>query len=138
MTFTNIYILAAFVGNLTIVELLLEHNADTEARDLYLLSSFHLCSSPPFATSSCSPFSLSSLSIYLCIFFDKLRHDQTPLHVAAFLEYTEIVTFLIRQGADIEARSHQLTPLHLAARWGRAEIVSELLKLGADVRAKDR
>jgi ankyrin repeat protein len=54
----------------------------------------------------------------------------TPLHVAVGCSDAEIVTFLIAEGADVNARSiNEFTPLHFAAD---AEIARILLRNGAD------
>jgi len=58
----------------------------------------------------------------------------TPLHYAATSGQTEIVAYLIEQGAKVNALSESnTTPLMMAVRSGNIETVSVLLKNGADL-----
>ena len=58
----------------------------------------------------------------------------TPLHYAATTGQTEIVAYLIEQGAQVNALSESnTTPLMMAVRSGNIETVSVLLKNGADL-----
>lgn len=60
----------------------------------------------------------------------------TLLHAAAFGRQTEIVRFLIEQGADVHSRSdYQSTPLHDA---NNADIIRLLLEAGAEVNVMDK
>ncbi len=62
----------------------------------------------------------------------------TPLHVAATREATEITELLIAKGADVNSREHSgKTPLIEAASMGRLANAEVLLKAGADINAKD-
>ncbi|KPP74794.1 hypothetical protein Z043_106020, partial [Scleropages formosus] len=63
----------------------------------------------------------------------------TPLHVAAALDYKEMIHFLLERKADMEARTHmdQQTPLHFAAKNDAASAVRILLQSGADISARD-
>jgi hypothetical protein len=66
---------------------------------------------------------------------------RTPLHVAAALGHTAVAEFLLREGADVDARltdSADLpgaTPLHLAAAAGHRDAAELLLGRGADPNA---
>ena len=58
----------------------------------------------------------------------------TPLHYAATTGQTEIVAYLIEQGAQVNALSESnTTPLMMAVRSGNIETVSVLLKNSADL-----
>jgi peptidoglycan/LPS O-acetylase OafA/YrhL len=60
------------------------------------------------------------------------------LTVAAFSGQTEMVEFLLQQGADANQRNGDAgTPLHVAVFMGRADAVEKLLEAGADPKAKD-
>jgi ankyrin repeat protein len=63
----------------------------------------------------------------------------TALHWAAINNHLNIVTFLISQGADIDALGGNLqaTPLHWAARAGHISIVAFLIEKNADAYLKD-
>jgi ankyrin repeat protein len=51
---------------------------------------------------------------------------------------TEVVRFLIKNGADVNRKSgDDNTPLHSAAFFGRTDIVKLLLKHGADIKARN-
>ena len=54
---------------------------------------------------------------------------EAPIHVAAQFHSTEIVTILLKQGADIESRdSSCCTPLHHAARCNQQDMIQHLIK----------
>nr|WMY99264.1 transient receptor potential A1 [Bemisia tabaci] len=62
----------------------------------------------------------------------------TPLHCAAMFNRTEIVQYLISEGADINALDKEKrSPLLLAASRGGWRTVLLLIKLGADIHLKD-
>lgn len=65
------------------------------------------------------------------------KYRFTPLHVAAMHGNGDIITFLVKSGANIEARDSQSrTPLALAAEFGIPEAVRALLAAGADHRVE--
>ena len=60
--------------------------------------------------------------------------DRTPLHAAAYNGRPEIVSSLLKHGADVEARDVRgRTPLFLAAMEGKLEAGRSLLDSGADI-----
>lgn len=64
----------------------------------------------------------------------------TPLHLAVLCDQGEVAQFLIRKGANLNAKvrdEHGGTPLHWAAALGRIEMARRLIEAGADVNAKD-
>jgi ankyrin repeat protein len=68
----------------------------------------------------------------------KRSNGDTPLHVAAFLGYTEIAQMLITKGGEVNVgitgtTDPGATPLHLSAMKGHSEIVFLLLNNGARV-----
>lgn len=59
-----------------------------------------------------------------------------PLHVAAFMGHTDIVTSLIQNGADLNAPTGGgMAPVYLAALANRTEAIEVLLQKGAEVDA---
>jgi ankyrin repeat protein len=87
-----------------------------------------------------------------------IRHHDgwTPLHVAVYNKYYEIVLFLLQHGASINysdkvseclsnstnmisvITQHGWTALHIAAYNGHVDLVSMLLKHDADIRCFDK
>ncbi len=60
------------------------------------------------------------------------QNQKTPLHTALESGHTEIATYLIELGADIDLKDKdEAAPLHNAAYLGSLEIVNLLLKKGA-------
>lgn len=61
----------------------------------------------------------------------------TPLHRASYSGHLDCVKYLVRHGANIEAKtSDDWRPLHCAARWNNVEVAEFLIRQGADVNAK--
>jgi ankyrin repeat protein len=62
------------------------------------------------------------------------RHGLTLLHGAAIAGHRAVCELLVRNGADIEAKSRSgYTPLHIAAVSNKAGVVEALALLGASV-----
>lgn len=66
----------------------------------------------------------------------------TALHIATIEGFTDIVEYLLRNGADINRptasdKSSRSTPLHCAAYNGQLECVRLLLSKGANIEAKE-
>ena len=69
------------------------------------------------------------------------KRGKTPLFIAIELGYSKFVEFLLRYGADVNARYNnhfQYTPLHYAAVNGKSEIAELLIKNGADINGRDK
>jgi ankyrin repeat protein len=64
-----------------------------------------------------------------CIF-----NGVTPIHYAVSENRSDVVTFLVKEGANLNVLDHigRKTPLHDAAEIGNAEMVHVLCHLGAD------
>ena len=64
---------------------------------------------------------------------------RAPLHVAAAVDYSEMVEFLITSGADknIATLNEEQTPIHFAAKNGACRSLKMLLAYGADIITKD-
>ncbi|MFB5649289.1 ankyrin repeat domain-containing protein [Leptospira wolffii] len=70
---------------------------------------------------------------------DPFTRNYTPLMIAAREGETEIAEFLIRNGADVNAKTRDgHTALMMAVYNRNIQIVSLLLRSGADVHAKTR
>lgn len=62
----------------------------------------------------------------------------TPLHIASYKGFADVVPVLLSHGADCECRrAGGDTPLITAARSGHLDVVELLLEAGADVNAVD-
>jgi hypothetical protein len=60
--------------------------------------------------------------------------QQTLLHFASFLGFSSLTSFLVKHGADLDARDRNgFTPLHFAAISGSSSCVSILVEAGADL-----
>ena len=61
----------------------------------------------------------------------------TPLHLAAHNGHTEVMTCLIKAGADLEANTSEgCTPLHGAAQNGHTEEMAALIEAAAALEAR--
>jgi len=77
-----------------------------------------------------------------------LGEDILLLHLAIHYGHEQVVTFLLDQGADVNAQARsafgggtyrmgRMTPLHVAATRGQAALARLLIACGADASAKD-
>lgn len=61
----------------------------------------------------------------------------TALHRASYGGHKDCIKYLLKYGANIEAKTTDgWTPLHCAARWNNIEVAEYLLERGADINAK--
>lgn len=62
------------------------------------------------------------------------RDGYTPLHRACYSNHPDIVEFLLKHGADVEARTCDgWTPLHSACKWNHFDCADLLLDYGSDI-----
>lgn len=60
----------------------------------------------------------------------------TPLHRASYSGNKDCVNYLLKYGANIEAKTGEgWTPLHCAVRWNNVEVADYLIRKGANVNA---
>jgi uncharacterized protein len=129
-------------GHITLVSLLLEHNALINARANDDQTAVHraialgheaiarlLIEKTSDVTMQRKNF-LSEGNVQL------LHPEQTPLHIAAACGYTDIARMLLERKASLEARDPQgMTPLHRAVAGDQPALVQMLLEHGADLEA---
>jgi ankyrin repeat protein len=62
----------------------------------------------------------------------------TPLHLATLHCHTNVVAFLLKDGAEVNRKANDdATPLHFAAQEGCIETINLLLADGAKINARD-
>ncbi|EJW81990.1 hypothetical protein WUBG_07101, partial [Wuchereria bancrofti] len=65
--------------------------------------------------------------------------ESTPLHFAAGYNRVEVLKYLLRKGANVEARdTGWLVPLHNACAYGHLAVAELLVKHGANLNATDK
>ncbi|KAJ1482421.1 ankyrin repeat-containing domain protein, partial [Baffinella frigidus] len=131
--------LAVWLGNVEIVEILLENGAS-----IYVTSHLHW-SLLVTAISSHSDENSSKIAIIRMLLERRANANDTdcdgvtPLQVAARLGLVEVVHLLILHGADVRAADHRdCTSLHAAASRGYTQIASLLISKGLDIYSKNR
>lgn len=119
--------------NVSIVQELLRHGANMEAKDIYGLTALYR------ATLFANP---TMVEILLRAQAESDIRDQmgrTPLHLAARDGYQSVVEKLVEGKADIEAADNlSRTPLSFAAKFGQSSVVRHLLLHGANVNTVDK
>jgi ankyrin repeat protein len=135
---------ATWYGDLEIVQVLLDYEADVNARDPNNWTPIHYLSegNPPPETPHNNPELLSAIARLL------LEHGAevnartnsglAPLHVAAQYGRVEVARVLLDHGANVGAEDDEgRTPIYVAANYGRAKVAHMLLEHGANVGAGD-
>ena len=100
---------------------------------------------------------MDSMDLFLCNMYNKISQfsivgnilgakidiqdnfGRAPLHVAAAVDYAEMVEFLINKNANINISTltEEQTPIHFAAKNGACQSLKMLLAYGADIVSKD-
>ncbi|MCF6338128.1 MAG: ankyrin repeat domain-containing protein [Gammaproteobacteria bacterium] len=132
---TTALIVAATAGHHEVVKLLLDSGANAQLRDDS--GGAPLVNAVYFGH-------LETVQLLL----DNLQRDKTPmldkrdgeelLMLGAGLGHTDIVSFMVKAGIDVNGRGlKQRTPLMAAAAFDRPEVAKVLLAQGADPAARD-
>src|SRR3990172_3577318 len=119
-------------GNNLLINILLDHGADIEARDNNDFTSLHYAA-------------FNGHQVTVALLLERganieARDNQgvTPLHIAALDGHQATVALLLDRGANIESQGNQgQTPLHYAAAYGHQATVAFLLDRGANIEAQD-
>lgn len=62
-----------------------------------------------------------------------VKFEVSPLCKAVATGNIEVVKTLIKEGADVNAKSNGMRPIHYAAKYNRVELIKVLVTAGADV-----
>lgn len=62
-----------------------------------------------------------------------VKFEVSPLCKAVAIGNIEVVKTLIKEGADVNAKSNGMRPIHYAAKYNRVELIKVLVTAGADV-----
>lgn len=109
-------------SNLNMLNLLIDHNANTSVTDMRGQSLLHLAIYQR-DKDICQRLISIGLDVNICD-----REGSTPLHVAAEINDAEVVKILLENNADVNKTDYDnYTPLHVAARVKNSTEVLELL-----------
>ena len=113
-----------------VVKLMLQHSIDVEAKDKRSYTALHWAVERQ--KTDMIEFLLST-KYGNSANVDSTAQKMTPLHIAAENGVSQIVDFLLDNGADCNTCStYGWAPLHFAAKKGHTEVVQSLLQSGAD------
>ena len=121
--------IASFHGNLDVVEVLLNADADVEIPDN---DSF----TPLYVASQEGHVDVVSALLAAGADVDRPQDDgATPLFVASEKGHADVAVVLIKAGADVESPiiESRATPIYIAAYGGHTEVITVLIEAGADV-----
>lgn len=143
--------LAAGIGRLEVVQLLLDAGADVkgtmsyqqyDGRNMQDLLAVDLSHAPALTHATIGNH-IEVIELLIAFGADvnqaESGHNETALHVAAEFNHDEIIKILLSNGADPNAPADYTgieTPLHFAAWFGSLEAAEALLDGGADVDAQ--
>ncbi|KAH0556821.1 hypothetical protein GP486_005389 [Trichoglossum hirsutum] len=124
---------ASTYGQWDVVRLLLEHNADVNAKDNSRRTALHM------AAQNGHTAVVQQLLEHKADINAKDTHDGgTALHMAVRYGHEAVVQLLIEHKANINVKDNWgRMALHMAAQGGHAAVVQQLLEHKADVNAKD-
>ena len=127
--------LAADLGNVELVKVLLEAGANPNARDEY--NGFTILQGRRIYKWSADKI-VEIVKLLLEAGAnpnDSNSGSQTPLHRAAYEGNVEVIKMLLEAGANPNANQGRYTPLHTVAQDGNVEAVKMLLEAGANPNA---
>lgn len=124
---------AASENQLKIAKLLVEHQANVNARDYRGFTPLHWAAfkghmdMAAFLLQHKAEINATNL------------HGLTPLHLATQYGHEDVISFLLDSGANLNARTYDLgmTPIHWAAFCGHTDGLKALLDHGVDVNIPD-
>lgn len=124
---------AAGANRLDIARLLLDHQANVNARDNLGMTPLH------WAAYKGHRDMVTLLLKHHAEINAMDVNGLTSLHLATVYGHDDIINFLLDSGADLNARTYDqgMTPIHWAAFCGHTEGLKPLLKHGADINARD-
>ena len=127
---------ASYQGTPEIVETLLDHGVNLNAKNHWGESVLHVVSRG--RQDSQGGVRVAKLLLDRGMDVNSRRKDEcTPLHLASHLGKLEIVRLLLEHGAEVNERDKDhSTPLHIACHHGTLETVRLLLDHGAEVNAE--
>lgn len=129
-------ILAARLGNIGVIKLLIDHGAHLKARKMDGGAETSQGTTPLYEATLKGHQEAVDLLLQAGANLECTCHDGvTPFLEASIQGYEAVVHLLLRQGANTEARTEGRTPLKWAVKNGHVAVVKTLLEHGVDVEA---
>jgi len=119
-------------GHVKVVEMLLKHGADADAKNNFGDTPLHR---------ACDNDHVEVVEMLLKHGVDakaKTKGGYTPLHIACYIGHVKVVEMLLKHGADAKVKANDgWRPLHKACFNGHDKVAEILLKHGAETEAKN-
>ncbi|XP_065583924.1 26S proteasome non-ATPase regulatory subunit 10-like [Artemia franciscana] len=103
--------LTVISGDLEVIEMVLDKDADVNARDIYGKNPLHLA-----ASSRCSQTVVECLLKFGAHFNIRNNNGESPINLVALYGHPKIIEYLLKLGADVNIRNEVIeSPIYFAA-----------------------
>ncbi|XP_068903743.1 serine/threonine-protein phosphatase 6 regulatory ankyrin repeat subunit B-like [Tenebrio molitor] len=133
--YTSLHV-ASELGSPDIIKYLLEHGADATIKSKQLLTPLHVALENGKRENALVLIEADPSVVDECYELDQ-GNLSSPMSLAAYSNFPEIIQILCKLGADVNSAQYQSAPLHYASYHGFDACVLILIEAGASVNTPD-